>query len=132
MKKVLGFLSLVICIAGCTKSGDSDTSIAGTYMGTYTRYLGDSSYTSNVTFVFLSNVFSGSTTGDFPLICPGTFQATADSILFNNPCVLPANIQEAFMLTGNYKLRVSGDSVIFSRLMGDFVYEEDFYRLKKQ
>lgn len=132
MRKILLLMLIVVVIASCTKSSDSPPSISGTYTGTYTRNLGDSSYSSSVTFVFLSNVFSGSTTGNFPLICPGTFQTTVDSIEFNNPCVLPANINEAFMLTGNYKLVVSGDSVTFSRLMGDFIYEEDTYRLKKQ
>ncbi len=133
MKNVLGFIFLLTSIASCTKNTDSSPAISGTYVGTYTRNLGDSSYNSNIKFVFLSNVFSGtSTSEDFPIICPGTFQTTADSILFNNPCVLPGNINEAFMLMGNYKLVVSGDSVTFSRIMGDFIYEEDIYRLKKQ
>src|SRR5450755_2084189 len=131
MRKILLFLFMAVAIVSCTKNNAGPV-ISGTYSGTFTRNLGDSSLTSNVTFVFISNIFSGTTTGNFPLICPGNFQTTADSIEFNNPCVLPANIDEAFMLTGNYKLVVTGDSVIFSHLLGDFIYEEDIYRLKKQ
>jgi hypothetical protein len=131
MFKILVILLIVVSVFSCTKNNDTPT-ISGTYSGTFTRNLGDSSYISNVTFVFLSDVFSGTANGNFPIICPGNFQTTLDSILFNNPCILPDNVDEAFMLTGNYKLVVSGDSVTFSRLIGDFVYEEDIYRLKKQ
>jgi hypothetical protein len=131
MRSILLFLLLIVLMSSCTKSNNAPA-LSGTYSGTFTMNLGDSSFTSNVTFVFLSNIFSGSTTGNFPIICPGNFLTTADSIKFDNPCILPANVDEAFILTGNYKLVVSGDSVTFSRLMGDFIYEEDIYRLKKQ
>jgi hypothetical protein len=131
MSKILVILLIVVSVVSCSKSNNAPA-LSGTYSGTFTRNLGDSSFTSNVTFVFLSNIFSGSTTGNFPIICPGTFLTTPDSIEFNNSCVLPANVDEAFILTGNYKLAVSGDSVAFSRLMGDFIYEEDIYSLKKQ
>jgi hypothetical protein len=131
MRKILLFLLFVVLIASCTKNNDAPV-ISGTYSGTFTRNLGDSSFTSSVTFVFLSDVFSGTANGNFPIICPGTFLTTPDSIKFDNPCVLPANVDEAFMLTGNYKLLVSGDSLTFRAFLGDFIYEEDIYRLKKQ
>jgi hypothetical protein len=131
MRSILLIFLLIVLMGSCTKSNNTPV-LSGTYSGTFTRNLGDSSFTSNVTFVFLSNIFSGNTTGNFPIICPGNFLTTPDSIKFDNPCILPANVDESFMLTGNYKLLVQGDSVTFSRLMGDFIYEEDIYRLKKQ
>jgi len=131
MRNILLILLLIVLIGSCTKNNNAPV-LSGTYSGTFTRNLGDSSFTSNVTFVFLSNIFSGSTTGDFPIVCPGNFLTTPDSIKFDNPCILPTNVDESFMLTGNYKLLVQGDSITFSRLIGDFIYEEDIYRLKKQ
>jgi hypothetical protein len=132
MSKILLSLFIVVSFASCTKNNNAPA-ISGTYSGTFTRYLGDSIYTSDVKFFFLTNIFSGTTsTGYFPIICPGNFQTTPDSIEFNNPCTLPANVDESFVLSGNYKLQVQGDSVTFSRVIGDFIYEEDIYRLKMQ
>jgi hypothetical protein len=132
MRNLLGFAVLLWFISSCNKSNLTAPVLSGTYNGTFTRNFGDSSLSSNLQLIFTGGSYKGTTIGNFPLICPSNFQITSDSIFFQNPCFLPANIDEAFILIGNYKLHVQGDSLIFSRIMGDFIYEEDIYRLKKQ
>jgi hypothetical protein len=132
MSKIPMFVALICWIYSCRKSNKTSPVLSGIYAGVFVRHIGGTSLTSSVQFIFSGNNFTGTTTGNFPIICSGNFQTTNDSIIFLNPSVLPDNTDESIMLGGKYKLRVQGDSLIFSNIIGDFIYEEDVYSLTKQ
>jgi hypothetical protein len=55
-----------------------------------------------------------------------------DSIRFTNQCDFPANFDWTLILQDSYKLIQTGDSLYMRRTIGDLVYEEDVYSLRKQ
>jgi hypothetical protein len=125
--------SLPSCRKGCSMG--MGHKIQGAYTGTFVRWQGKDGAVSNVKITFSENAFNGS--GDslnYPSICSGTFTITydPDSIHFVNLCDFPANFDWTLILTGPYKLIEIGDSLYFRRIIGDFVYEEDVYSLRKQ
>lgn len=109
--------------------------IEGTYIGTFVRWQGKEGPMANVKITFSKDAFNGTSDSlNYPSICSGTFAVSdmPDSIHFINQCDFPANFDWTLVLTGAYKLIQSGDSLYIRRLIGDFVYEEDVYSLRKQ
>jgi len=109
--------------------------IQGTYTGTFIRWQGKDGLKSNVKITFSENAFNGSSDSlNYPSICSGSFSKTnnPDSIHFINQCDFPANFDWTLILTGSYKLIQIGDSLYMRRVIGDFMYEEDVYSLRKQ
>jgi hypothetical protein len=127
---ILFLLSFVI--VSCKKSS-SDSGISGNYAGTFTRTTGIIDSTTGITMNFTGDRFSGSSSvSEFPGICEGSFGMIGDSISFGNDCEVPGDYKNSTRLYGKYGLIMKNDSLIFSRAFGDFIYEADFYRLKKQ
>jgi hypothetical protein len=126
--------ALPSCRKGCGMMG-MGTKIQGTYAGTFIRWQGKDGLKSNVKITFSENAFNGSSDSlNYPSICSGSFTTTSnpDSVHFINQCDFPANFDWTLVLTGPYKLIRTGDSLYIRRVIGDIVYEEDIYSLRKQ
>jgi hypothetical protein len=126
--------SLPSCRKGCSNM-TMGPKIQGTYTGTFARWQEKDTPSSNVKITFSGNEFNGSSDSlNYPSICSGTFTVTAspDSVHFVNQCDFPANFDWTLILTGPYKLIQTGDSLYIRRVIGDFMYEEDVYSLRKQ
>ena len=109
--------------------------ISGTFTGTFVRWLGKEGPVADVKITFSGNEFNGSSDSlNYPSICSGTFNTTSnpDSIHFVNQCDFPANFDWSLILNGSYKLIQTGDSLYIRRVIGDIIYEEDIYSLRKQ
>jgi hypothetical protein len=125
--------SLPSCRKGCSMG--MGPKIQGTYTGTFIRWQGKDGPASNVKITFSGNAFNGSSDSlNHPSICSGTFTTSRspDSVHFINQCDFPANFDWTLILTGSYKLIQAGDSIYIRRVIGDFMYEEDVYSLRKQ
>lgn len=125
--------SLPSCRKGCSMG--MGHMIQGTYAGTFVRWQGKDGAISNVKITFSGNAFNGSSDSvNYPSICSGSFTTTnnPDSVHFINQCDFPANFDWTLILTGPYKLIQTGDSLYIRRVIGDLVYEEDVYSLRKQ
>jgi hypothetical protein len=109
--------------------------IQGTYTGTFVRWLGKDGAVSNVKITFSVDAFNGSRdSSNYLAICNGSFTTSGDPdpVHFVNTCVFPANFDWTLILTGSYKLIQTGDSLYFRRVIGDLIYEEDVYSLRKR
>jgi hypothetical protein len=137
------FIILVIegTLISCRKGGcgpGMGPNVQGTYVGTFVRNQVKAVpvlSVGNVKITFSGNEFNGSSDSlNYPFICNGTFTVTdmPDSIHFVNKCVFPANFDWTMILNGSYKLVQTGDSLYIRRTIGDFIYEEDVYSLRKQ
>jgi len=126
--------SLPSCRKGCSNMG-MGPKIQGTYTGTFIRWHGKNGLASNVTITFSKDAFNGTSDSvNYPSICSGSFTTTSnpDSVHFINQCDFPANFDWTLILSGPYKLIRTGDSLYIRRVIGDIVYEEDIYSLRKQ
>jgi len=133
---------IILVIAGplfsCRKGGcgpGMEPVVQGTYAGTFIRWVGKEGSVTKVKITFSGNGFNGSgDSSNYPAICNGTFTVTdmPDSIHFVNQCDFPANFDWTMILNGSYKLVKTSDSLYIRRIIGDFVYEEDVYSLRKQ
>jgi hypothetical protein len=133
MKILCGFFLLILSAISCKKNNQSAVIVPGDYEGTFTRTIGSTDSIATIQMNFSGSRFSGESDNPrFPGICEGGYGMIGDSISFGNDCLVPWDYKNSTRLFGNYILFIRGDSVIFSRTIGDFVYEADFYRLKKQ
>ncbi len=133
MKKLAVLFFFVSGIASCKKSEPVSPTLSGSYLGIFTRAVGGSDSSSKVSIHFSGNTFTGTSDHDkFPAICQGTYRLTEDSISFQNMCFFTADFDWTLILSGSYQYRRQGDSLWFVRSWGDFIYEADFYILKKQ
>ena len=137
MKIFFIFFILIASLNSCNKTGNVNTALSGTYTGnfqSFTGILGGTKYPVQITFT--GNNFNGdSSSFDYQSICKGTYLHTnsSDSIQFVNGCIFPAIfIFRTFILDGSYKMIRKGDSLYFRRTIGDLVYEEEVYSLRKQ
>jgi hypothetical protein len=131
MKIMIGFLLLVASLVSCKKNNGNPI-LSGNYAGTATQIIDFNLFVYNIQLTFAGNSFQGKSDEALPIICSGHFQISADSIDFQNPCILPANLDESFILTGKYRVLIQGDSLYFSRTTGYSPYGQDVYTLKKQ
>jgi len=135
MKKIGGLLLLIVCLASCKKNCGIEHMIQGNYTGTFVRWQGKDGPVSHVKLTLSGSAFNGSSDSVYyPAICSGTFNTSSnpDSIHFVNTCAFPADFDWTFILNGSYKLVQTGDSLYIRRVIGDFVYEEDVYSLRRQ
>jgi hypothetical protein len=132
MKKFTG-LFLLICLGlSCKKSNNQQTTLSGTYSGYFTLKIGSTGTPVPVTMIFSGSTYRDPNDSTFSIVCHGNFQIEQDSINIQNQCAYPANIDLTTILGGKYRIFIKGDSVAFSRIIGDFVYEEAVYSLKRQ
>jgi hypothetical protein len=132
MKKSILIIFTLGIIISCRKNASVADMISDNYTGTFTRTTGTVDSTAYIKMNFNAGRFSGSSDKDYPGICEGSYGITADSISFGNDCEVPEDYKYSTRLFGKYQLNRQGDSLVFSRSFGDFQYEADFYRLKKQ
>jgi hypothetical protein len=127
-------LLIISCLSSCRKSCSMGNMISGTYNGTLVRWLGKEGPVANVKITFTGDAFNGNSDSlNYPSICSGTFNTVStDSIHFINQCDFLANFDWTLILNGSYKLIQTGDSLYFRRVIGDIIYEEDIYSLRKQ
>jgi hypothetical protein len=128
MKKFLKYLLLTILPVSCMKNNVSP-SLSGEYSGTAEQHTGPYISLFNIQLTFTADSFKGKSENNLPIICSGNFKITRDSINFQNPCVLPAFLDESFVMGGKYKVVIFGDSLIFSHR---FFNTQETYNLKKQ
>ena len=129
----MGFSVLILSVVSCKKNNQAPVIAPGDYAGTFTRTIGNTDSIATIRMNFSGGRFSGESDNPrYPEICEGGYEMIRDSISFGNDCSVPADYKNSTRLYGNYILSIRVDSVIFSRTIGDFVYEADFYRLKKQ
>jgi len=114
-----------ILFASCAKESEPTGDLNGTYNGSYRR-TGDLEDLGTVRIVFVANIFSGESTASQLNICNGNYEVFGDSIRFKNLC------SGSDLLEGNYKMKESGDSLYFSRIIDSTVHYEDNFILKKQ
>ena len=136
MQKLLTILFLIssLCWLGsCTRTNETLHTLSGTYAGTFDRYQWKDGGAATVHISFTESGFSGgSDSSGFPLICAGTYNISVDSILFVNSCDYAPGTNMTLVLNGKYTFVEKGDSLFIRRVYGDFVYQEDVYRLRKQ
>ena len=135
MRKVAGFLFLnfwLCWMVSCKKNNESAVDLTGTWAGVF-EHIYDTLGPKSVTLTFSADSFRGeSEMSGYPYICHGNYQVEKDSILFHNLCFSPTFPAWKYELDGKYKMIVQGDSLWIHRLIGDFVYEEEVYSLRKQ
>ena len=137
MKQILfAILTLTILISSCKKNNaDNDNALIiknGTYIGTFQRQVSGSGLISNVTITFNRSDWTGqSQYAKYPALCRGTYKIDgADQITFENSCPWTAEFDWTLILSGEYKLIVSGNSIEISKdYSGAF---KDIYKLTKQ
>ena len=127
------FITGISWLGSCTRTNENLHTLTGTYAGTFDRYLWKDGGTTTVQINFTESGFSGhSDSSNFPLICAGTYSILVDSIRFVNSCDYAAGTDMTLVLNGKYTFVEKGDSLFIRRVYGDFVYQEDVYRLRKQ
>jgi hypothetical protein len=136
MKCLFSILLIALMFVSCEKvtcEKEYDKSWEGIYQGTFQRQTGGTGAISNVSITMAPDDFVGySSEVKYPAICKGTFSVTGSKISFQNSCVWTADFDGTLILTGEYDLDVSGDSLVFHRDYNGVIFSRDIYRLKKQ
>ena len=108
----------------------------GTYEGTFQRdrvWREDS--IANITITFEGNSWNGSSDIDkYPALCRGTYSIDGETITFQNECPWTADFDWTLILSGEYILEGSGETLEFShdtRSASSDTYI-DLYRLVKK
>jgi hypothetical protein len=128
MRKVFGFVLIIIGFLSCAKDSEPSGDLNGTYNGLYLA-TGDLKDTGLVKIVFVGSNFSGESVGTSRPICNGSYQIFQDSIDFKNLCSTP---DPELLLVGKFKITSVGDSLYFTRIFnGSISYEEQFSLLKQ-
>ena len=124
---LFAFSFLLLVIGGCQKSTPLPE-LDGTYTGTFQREPGGQ--IAQVSLLFSGKEYSGtSQIRKYPALCTGTYEVTSDNkIKFTNDCIWTAEFDWTLILSGEYNLRVKGDTVEMVRQRGT---ERDIYRLRK-
>jgi hypothetical protein len=89
----------------------------GTYTGTFQRELvWSKSDTAQVTLTFSSNNWYGeSDKVKYPALCNGTYSIDGNKINFNSGCAWSAEFDWSLILSGEYTLTITGNTIEFSR-----------------
>ena len=136
MQKLLTILILISAacwLGSCTRTNETLHTLSGTYAGTFNRYEWKDGRATTVQLSFTESEFEGhSDSSSFPTICKGTYSISIDSIGFGNLCDPSPGTDATLFLAGKYTFVEKGDSLFIRRVYGDFVYQEDVYRLRKQ
>ena len=125
----LAFLAMILI--SCKK--DPDKAWDGIYQGTFQRQFGVTGTISSVTLTFSSDGFIGqSQFPKYPALCHGTYSLAPNKIIFQNECAWTADFDGSLILSGEYALDVTGDSLIFHKSYNGTIFTQDIYKLKKQ
>ena len=125
LKFFMRYLSLTLtALAFLTNSckKNSNTLITnGTYKGTFERSI--TNKISNVRLKFSSNKFEGESQYiHYPDLCHGSFSINRDTASFENACIYTAEFDWSYILSGKFKISVSGDSLILTRGYNGVIY----------
>ncbi len=130
------FLLILFCLAlsftSCKKTGSNAIIPNGTYSGTFQRLINTGGQISNVTITFSGNTWTGqSQYPKYPALCKGTYkEKSADSISFENSCPWTAEFDWSLILSGDYKIVISGENLEMSHNYRNGY--SDIYKLKRQ
>lgn len=118
MKKAVFICSVLLILMGCKYENFPVIEIPdGTYAGTFQRELvWSKSDTAHVTITFSSNTWHG--TSDkvkYPALCNGTYSIDGSKINFNSGCAWSAEFDWSLILSGEYILTITGNTIEFSR-----------------
>ncbi len=127
MKSILCLISFVFLLTGCEKESEPDRQIIdfgglpvieGVYSGTFER--GDSTTNVTVEFDESTNTFSGTSDTDyFPAIGSGTYSYGEVEITFEDENVWPANFDWTLILSREWDMEFTDDTLIFANSIGD-------------
>ncbi|SRR5258705_9249845 len=134
MRQLFIISALAMLTASCKKTRVDNGSIIknGTYTGTFQRQVSGNGIISNVTITFTSVDWSGqSQYTKYPALCRGTYKINGtDQITFEDSCPWTAEFDWTFILSGDYKLIVNGNSIQISKDYNNAF--KDVYKLTKQ
>ncbi len=118
MRHILpALLLLAVAATSCTKTGAGIQIPDGTYAGTFQRQYAGGGQISTVSLVFSGGQWTGqSQYVQYPGLCNGSFNSIGiDSVHFTNACVWPADFDWSLILSGNYKVSLSGSRLEITR-----------------
>lgn len=128
-------VALIFIIGSCKKTSGKTNNYPiipdGTYTGTFQRQTSTGGQIANVTIIFSDSTWSGqSDVARYPALCHGNYNIIGkDSVSFNNACMWTADFDWSFILSFNYKIKISGKELELSR--NELIYK-DIYKLTKQ
>ena len=124
-------LSVLLCAFSCEDS-DNVTMEEGTYKGQFYRADPVADYpAANVTITFSNGRFEGtSSTPKAPGICKGTYTVNGDVATFKDECYWTADFDWTFILSGDFRVRATRDSLIMTASWGGDI--KDVYRLRRE
>lgn len=133
MKSALVLFCVALIGNSCKKSGSVYLIPDGTYAGTFQRQISNAGQISNVTFNFSAGNWTGkSQFVKYPALCNGTYKAKGgDSVSFENACAWTAEFDWTLILTGDYKIKITGNNIEISREYNNGAVK-DIYDLTKQ
>ena len=134
MKKSVLFCCIISLSAlSCNKNTDYAILPDGTYTGTFQRQIGGNGQISNVTIIFSPGKWTGqSQIEKYPALCHGTFKTIEPEIInFTNDCVWTTEFDGTLVLNGEYKIKVMGNKIEFSKEYNSRNLK-DIYSLTKQ
>lgn len=133
MRHFMFFLfCLAVLIVSCKKEASTVNIPNGIYSGTFQRLTDTGGVTSNVSISIVNQTWEGqSQFPKYPALCRGIYKyLDADSMYFENSCPWTAEFDWSLILSGNYKVVLSGKSLEISRKYSN-VYL-DIYKLTRQ
>lgn len=130
------FFFILFCLTlpfiSCKKTNSDFIIPNGTYSGTFQRLTNAGGQISNVTISFSGNTWTGqSQYAKYPALCHGTYRGKGtDSLIFENACPWTAEFDWSLILSGNYKIDISGKNLQINRsYIGAY---SDIYKLTRQ
>jgi len=112
--RLLLFCCVVFFAIGCDKS--TKTVINGTYIGTFER----NGVVAQVELTFSNGQFNGQSDQVlYPAICSGTYTVSGNTISFENGCMWTANFDWTLILSENWTINSSNNSLILTKANGD-------------
>lgn len=125
-------MGLIWGLIGCGfMGGFNETSLTGTYEGTFQRTVeGNSQGIANVQLTFEGGLFNGnSDEQNYPVICSGSYSLNRSTIQFSNTCMFTADFDWTLILNGDFRIEREGNELILTKSDGVTV---DRYSLVKK
>lgn len=125
-------IAVAVSIVSCKKNDAAGGIKESTYSGTFQRQVSGSGPVASVSINFNGGKWNGqSDRTRYPALCSGTYtQPTANLIRFENDCVWTAEFDHTLILSGDYELKIAGDSMTFVKNYNGAA--KDIYTLMKQ
>lgn len=129
---LLNLLFVTLFAVSCKKTNYDFEIREGTYVGTFQRLTSNGGQISNVTINFSANSWTGqSEYVKYPALCRGTYKVTAsNNVTFENTCAWTAEFDWTLILSGDYKIKITGNKLEISRDYNGAY--KDVYNLIKQ